>query len=49
MYKKSKSKRRVLIDRETADIKDIIIRRRIRVIKIKEERKKRYAKQSKLD
>ena len=44
IYKKNKNRRRALTNREIANIKDIVTRRRIRVIKIKEERKKRYAK-----
>ena len=49
IYKKNKSRRRALIDREIANAKDIVTRRRIRVVEIEEERKKRYAKQSELD
>lgn len=49
IYKKSKNRRRALINRETTNAKDIATRRRIRVVEIEEERKKRYAKQSELN
>ena len=48
-YKKNKSRRYTLINREIINAKDIVTRYRIRVVEIKEEKKKRYAKQSKLN